>query len=359
MKNIKQLGLTYLIIENARGSRFDHCIGTYYLADKTLNALEKNTKDLQIPDFYRKSVNIAALLHDVGHGPFSHTWEYICDGNYHHEENARTCVDIIFKDCLSDWKVDQSYAKELIKGLIEGDRSCLRDKQYGFLFDVVNNKTCDVDVDKWDYLLRDCKLAYDSSMPKVNMDFEDVFLNARASDDRSRIEFRYCDFRKIYDIFETRSIFHIHIYQPPKNICMEMIMKHIMFACENDLETINGRKLKDIQSKYRDAFLKFHDDEIWRNLKTLKRPREIVELIYCLENAKKSLLQIHPKTEDEKVSIPDYLKPKIRIAYAGEKLNSENIPFYGNEEEKPSFAEQKGFYESTSYFQVIPFNNSS
>ncbi|XP_055843999.1 deoxynucleoside triphosphate triphosphohydrolase SAMHD1 homolog [Episyrphus balteatus] len=352
LKKIKQLGVTYKTLPQANSNRHDHCIGTYYLADKTLDALEKNTKDLKIPDFYRKVVTIAALLHDIGHGPFSHTWEFICCGQYHHEVNASTCIDEIFKVCLLDWDVDRPYAIELIKAFIVGDRNCLRDENYLFLFDIVNNKICEVDVDKWDYLQRDYLLKNDIKTPEVNLDVEDVFLKARASNDRARIEYRYCDYRKIYNIFEARSLFHIHIYQRPINTCMENILKYVITKCENDLERINGFKLKEIRSQHVDAFLKLHDDEVWRILQALKKTGDILQLYNCLENP--SLSEIYPQSDDEKLSIADYMRAEIRIAYAGEKLQSDNIPFYGNAEEKPSFEQKKGFYQSVSYFQVTP-----
>lgn len=355
LKKIKQLGLAYKTLPKAGSNRFDHCIGTYYLADKTLDALEKNTKDLSIPEFYRKVVSIAALLHDIGHGPLSHTWEYICHGQYHHEENASTCIDEIFKTCLTDWDdADRSYAIELIKALIVGDRKCLREPEYRFLFDIVNNKNCEVDVDKWDYLLRDYHFVKDIKLPDISLDFEDVFLKARASADRARIEYRYCDFRKIYNIFEVRTIFHISIYQRPINICMENIIRHVMSTCENDLETINGLKLKEIRSNNVEEFLQLHDDEVWRILKAVKKPQTIVRLINCLDNP--SLFEIYPQTDEEKLSVPDYLRAEIRIANAGEKLNSENIAFYGNPKEKPSFEQKRGFHKSVSYFKIIPFS---
>lgn len=359
LKNIKQMGLSYKVTPQVTSSRYEHCIGTYYLANKMLEAVEKNTKDLKIPDFCKRVVQIAALLHDVGHGPFSHTWEYVCCNQYHHEENASYCIDEIFKECLLDWNEDRPYAIELIKALIQGKQSCLRDKdkQYSFLFDILNNKRCDIDVDKWDYLQRDHHFAYDSNMPQVHLDFEDAFLKARASADRSRIEFRYCDFPKIYNIFEARTTFHIHIYQKPINICIENILKYVLFACENDLERIYGLKLKEVRSNHVDAFLQLDDNEVWRKLKLIKTPNEIVNLIRCLENP--SLQEIHPQSEEEKLLVPNYLQTEIKIEFAGEKLHSENIPFYGNVEEKPSIVEKKGFHESKSYFQIIPYKYST
>ncbi|XP_055914661.1 deoxynucleoside triphosphate triphosphohydrolase SAMHD1 homolog isoform X2 [Eupeodes corollae] len=351
LKKIKQLGLACKTLPQANNNRFEHCIGTYYLADKTIDALEKNTKDLMIPDFYRKVVTIAALLHDIGHGPFSHTWEYICCEKYHHEENACAFIDAIFEICPIDWSEDRAYAIELIKALIVGDHKFLRDKKYRFLFDIVNNKNCDVDVDKWDYLQRDYFYTSQIQTPEVHLDFEDVFLKARVSDDRSRIEYRYCDFRKIYNIFDVRTKFHIHIYRRPINICMEKILKYVMTLCEDDLQRINGLKITDIRSQDVEAFLKLNDDEVWKSLKRIKEPEEIVQLINCLDNV--GLYQIHPETDDEKRSIADHMRAEIQIPNAGESFKSENIIFYGNAAEKPTFEQEKGFHQSVTYYKMI------
>src|SRR5207253_7460017 len=70
LNSIRHLGLTYLVFPGANHSRFEHCLGVGHVAGEMAKALDL------APD-ERKLVQAAGLLHDVGHGPFSHTLEHV------------------------------------------------------------------------------------------------------------------------------------------------------------------------------------------------------------------------------------------------------------------------------------------
>ena len=86
LRYVRQLGLAYLVYPGATHSRFEHALGTYHLARRALDRLGASTQD-GTPATERGVVLAAALLHDVGHYPFSHALEEI--GAPHHEEVAR------------------------------------------------------------------------------------------------------------------------------------------------------------------------------------------------------------------------------------------------------------------------------
>ena len=67
---VRQLGLTYLVFPGANHSRLEHCLGVSHVAGEMARALE-------LPEDERKLVQAAGLLHDVGHGPYSHTLEHV------------------------------------------------------------------------------------------------------------------------------------------------------------------------------------------------------------------------------------------------------------------------------------------
>jgi hypothetical protein len=70
LNSIRQLGLTYLVFPGANHSRIEHCLGVSHVADAMARALD-------LPENERKLVAAAGLLHDVGHGPYSHTLEHV------------------------------------------------------------------------------------------------------------------------------------------------------------------------------------------------------------------------------------------------------------------------------------------
>lgn len=74
LRNIKQLALTYLVYPGAEHTRFQHALGCYHLARTAVKVLRK--KGVVISGEEEEGVLLASLLHDVGHGPFSHTLEY-------------------------------------------------------------------------------------------------------------------------------------------------------------------------------------------------------------------------------------------------------------------------------------------
>ena len=80
LRRIRQLGLAHFAYQAAEHSRFTHSLGALHLATRILAKLSHNH---EISDETRIAVRSAALLHDIGHGAFSHVIESIL--NFHHE----------------------------------------------------------------------------------------------------------------------------------------------------------------------------------------------------------------------------------------------------------------------------------
>jgi HD superfamily phosphohydrolase len=91
LRYVRQLGLAHLVYPGATHSRFEHALGTYHLAGITLALLRDQSLLTGIPEDEIEIVRAAALLHDIGHYPFSHALEEI--GVVHHEEVARPLIE--------------------------------------------------------------------------------------------------------------------------------------------------------------------------------------------------------------------------------------------------------------------------
>lgn len=130
LRRIKQLGLINLIFPGANHTRFEHSIGTMYLASRLSEELELEKDDIEL-------VRTSALLHDLGHGPFSHVSEGVL--SFPHEELTKYVIkNTSMRDVLEE-KFNVNEIVEIING--EG--------RYG---PIVSGE---LDVDRMDYLLRD------------------------------------------------------------------------------------------------------------------------------------------------------------------------------------------------------------
>ena len=90
LRYVRQLGLAYLVYPGATHTRFEHALGAYHLARLTLSLLDERGELSGVSLEERLIAQVAALLHDVGHYPFSHALEEI--GALHHEEVATPLV---------------------------------------------------------------------------------------------------------------------------------------------------------------------------------------------------------------------------------------------------------------------------
>ena len=150
LRYVRQLGLAFLVYPGATHSRFEHALGTYHLARRALSLLDERGALRAIPRELWNTVRIAALLHDIGHYPFSHALEEI--GALHHEEVARPLITAgPVSEALQSTIGDEAPAE--IMALIGGaSRSPLQRLISGSL-----------DLDKLDYLRRDafmCGVPY-------------------------------------------------------------------------------------------------------------------------------------------------------------------------------------------------------
>ena len=150
LRFIHQLGLTYLVFPGAEHSRFAHVLGAMHLAGRVYDALAAKAAGLLDQDPRapaRRLVRAAALLHDLGHAPFSHSAEDLFEGGLDHEGMTRRLLGLpevtaIFASCGDG--IDAEAVTRLLGG---GDGPEER-----LLAQIVSSE---LDVDKMDYLLRD------------------------------------------------------------------------------------------------------------------------------------------------------------------------------------------------------------
>ena len=136
LRRIKQLGLTNLVYPGALHTRFHHAIGAMHLMQEAVLTLRQ--KDIAITEEEEQAVLIAILLHDIGHGPFSHALEHSIVKGVNHET-----LSSLFMDKLN----------EEFKGKLSLAIKIFNDKyKKDFLHQLVSSQ---LDMDRLDYLKRD------------------------------------------------------------------------------------------------------------------------------------------------------------------------------------------------------------
>ena len=148
LRHISQLGTVQLVYPSANHTRFEHSLGVYHLADRAL-------AELGIEGRAAERIRAAALLHDVGHGPFSHNIEALIHrktGNYHDDVDELLASGDV-GEILREHDLDPAH----IAGLVAGEG------QFGQLV------SGELDVDRMDYLVRD---AHHTGVPYGTIDAE-------------------------------------------------------------------------------------------------------------------------------------------------------------------------------------------
>ncbi|WP_418286109.1 HD domain-containing protein [Halorubrum sp. DTA46] len=148
LRHVKQLGTVQLVYPSANHTRFEHSLGVYHLASRALDHLGIGGKQAD-------RIEAAAMLHDVGHGPFSHNLEALTHrrtGKYHDDVDELLATGEVGA-VLREYDLDP----DRIAGLVAGEGT------YGQLV------SGELDVDRMDYLVRD---AYHTGVPYGTIDTE-------------------------------------------------------------------------------------------------------------------------------------------------------------------------------------------
>jgi len=160
LRSIRQLGFAYLVFPGAEHSRFGHALGAMELAGRVYDAVALRSDGILDTDrssLSRRLVRAAALMHDIGHAPFSHSAEELFEGGINHEQMTRLLLGMEEIEAIFERWGDGLEPEAVIR-LIAAPQSATE----RLLSQIVSGE---LDVDKMDYLLRDslfCGVQYGS-----------------------------------------------------------------------------------------------------------------------------------------------------------------------------------------------------
>lgn len=210
LRRIRQLGTSFFTFHGAEHSRFSHSLGVYEITRKIISRFERN----RFPDWPQEEKRLclcAALLHDTGHGPFSHSLEPVFD--VHHEDwtcriiQGDTEINRVLSQESSDFPdrvaavIRKTYEKPIVTSLISSQ----------------------LDADRMDYLLRD---AYFTGVNYGTFDLERIVRMLRPH--QGKIVVKETGMHAVEDYLMSRYQMYWQVYFHPVTRSAEIILRKIM-----------------------------------------------------------------------------------------------------------------------------------
>lgn len=231
---IKQLGLSYKVFPCATHTRFQHSIGVYHLTKKYIEKIENNHLSefdgSKLTDRQKEIVSIVGLLHDVGHGPYSHFFdEYLKTIETALPKTHEERSSLIFKRMVTKYKIELT--NEEINFISESFENPSNKNWYNNL---VCNKIYHLDTDKLDYLVRDSyHVGY-----KLGFDLDRILNHTIVKQNKLYIsdKVRY----EVEKVFLQREEMHRDIYRHGTTEKFQNFLNEKMKQKEFTVNTIEG-----------------------------------------------------------------------------------------------------------------------
>lgn len=245
MRRIRQVGVASYVFPSATHTRFEHSLGVMYLAGVMIDNLRKYTK---ISDRDKELVQLAGLLHDVGHLAFSHLFDDVLEIKgyngleYTHEYRSTEILKRMNEKLQILTPAEENKVSYMILGKIPPDAKDI------FLYQIVNNAECGLDVDKMDYLQRD---AYHTGLPGFQSDY--IILNTILNSE-GRISFAKKTKNEIKELFLTREKMFTTVYHHRTVIKFERLYTCAFMALTLDMNIEKFLKYDDywVESAFRE-----------------------------------------------------------------------------------------------------------
>ena len=204
LRRISQMGMTYLVYPGAHHTRFHHAIGCMHIMQKAVQTLR--FKGVDISDEEENALYVAILLHDIGHGPYSHAMEKSIVEEVHHEE-----LSLLFmKELNTEFNGQLDLAIQVFKG----------DYHRKFMLQLISSQ---LDMDRMDYLRRD---SFYSGVAEGNINSERLIQMMNVQDDYLVIEEK--GIYSVEKFLVARRLMYWQAYLHKTGVVAELILTKIL-----------------------------------------------------------------------------------------------------------------------------------
>jgi HD superfamily phosphohydrolase len=204
LRRISQMGMSYLVYPGAHHTRFHHALGCMHIMQKTIAVLR--FKGIEISEEEENALCIAILLHDIGHGPFSHAMEHSIVENVNHE-----AISLLFMDRLNElFEGKLTLAIKIFKG--EYHRK--------FMLQLISSQ---LDMDRMDYLKRD---SFYSGVAEGNINSERLIQMLNVENDMLVIEEK--GIYSVEKFLVARRLMYWQAYLHKTSVAAELVLTRIL-----------------------------------------------------------------------------------------------------------------------------------
>ncbi|NRT14708.1 hypothetical protein HNP99_001052 [Flavobacterium sp. 28A] len=302
LRRISQMGLSYLVYPGANHTRFHHALGCMHLMQKAVDVLR--FKGVNISEEEENALYIAILLHDIGHGPFSHAMERSIVEDVHHEQ-----ISLLF---MNELNVKFNSQLDLAIQVFKGEYHRL------FMLQLISSQ---LDMDRMDYLKRD---SFYSGVAEGNVNSERLIQMMNVENDMLVIEEK-----GIYSVEEflmSRRLMYWQAYLHKTSLVAELILTKILkrakeltlkgtlLPCSDALQFFLQNKitLDAFDTKILDLFSRLDDFDIISALKAWQYHDDFILSSLSKMIINRDLLKI--KMTNDKVDLQDLQPLKERFA---------------------------------------------
>ena len=306
LRRISQMGMSYLVYPGAHHTRFHHALGCMHIMQKAVQTLQ--FKGVSISEEEENALYIAILLHDIGHGPYSHAMEHSIVEEVHHEE-----LSLLFMEQLNkEFDGKLALAIQVFKG--EYHRK--------FMLQLISSQ---LDMDRMDYLKRD---SFYSGVAEGNINSERLIQMMNVQDDYLVIEEK--GIYSVEKFLVARRLMYWQAYLHKTSVVAELILtkilkrakeltqKGIVLPCSESLQFFMQNKisLSDFDKSVLNKFSYLDDYDVMGAIKSWQFHDDFVLQSLCRMILNRDLLKI--QMTDDKPNKENLLGIKNKyIALAG------------------------------------------
>ncbi len=312
LRRITQMGLSYLVYPGAHHTRFHHAIGCLHLMQRAVQVLR--SKGIAIDDTEEDALYKAILLHDLGHGPFSHALESLIIPGISHEE-----ISLLFmQDLNTQFNGSLTLAIQIFQGKYHRP----------FMLDLISSQ---LDMDRLDYLKRD---SFYTGVAEGNINSQRLISMLNVVDDRLVVEEKAL--YSVENFLSGRRLMYWQVYLHKTGIGAEHLLQSVVQrvhellekGVEVDIPTtlqvfLNNKTVDRTQLLQR--FAAIDDTDIFTLLKSNQNHSDLVLRELCQMILNRQLLRIKFSSSPVSRKKLDKKIQKLKNSY---KLNDKEASYF-------------------------------